>query len=161
MVLRAHVHPQDSTAPAPAVTPDHVDLAAASPVRPRTLRGAWERLVSRRLPHDLRALGTLVWRILHAALCKRDTYELGYELGCTWHCTPAYSSLISACGVRRTMCDTRPLHALLPERTKRCNTSSFSAPTSRRDRLACAAMGSNLADWVCCPAALCDNAAGG
>ena len=67
MVLRARVRQEEAAAPAPpAATPDHMDLAAASPGAPlNPARGAWDRLVSRRLPRDLRAMG---WRILHVAL---------------------------------------------------------------------------------------------
>ena len=70
MVLRPRSSRPDSSvampaAPATAV-PDHVDIAAAVPGAPPNLaRGAWERLTSRRLPRDLRALG---WRILHMAV---------------------------------------------------------------------------------------------
>ena len=69
MALWVRVRLEDIAAPAPAplaVTPDHVDLAAASPgAPPNPAHGAWERLASRRLPRDLRALG---WRILHIVL---------------------------------------------------------------------------------------------
>ena len=69
MALCARTCPEDtaSYAPAPlAITPDHVDLAAANPgAPPNPARRALARLASRRIPHDLRTLG---WRILLVAL---------------------------------------------------------------------------------------------
>ena len=59
MVLRARVRQEEAAAPAPpAATPDHVDLAAASPGAPlNSAHGAREHLASRRLPRDLCAMG--------------------------------------------------------------------------------------------------------
>ena len=147
MVLRAHMRQEVTAAPAPAplaVTSDHVDLAAASPsAPPDPARGAWERLASRRLPR----------------IC-----ELWVGASCTWHCISVFwrvprSCQPAACGGLRVL--------FVPSLLRCRNVRNDAAPLPpvprrrRRDRLACAAVGSNLAAGVCCLAALCGGSAGG
>ena len=57
---------QDAQGLRPPARPDHFDVALAPPgTVPNPARKAWDRLSSRRIPRDLRAIG---WRLLHAAL---------------------------------------------------------------------------------------------
>ena len=117
MVIRAPVRHVDAADLAPAasvVMHDHVDLAAASLVHPRTPRV----VLGNASPPATSHMTCLLWA----------------GASSTSRCTRACSSLESTRGVRRPTCVAYPPRALLPTPMRRCIASSSSAPTSLRSQ---------------------------